>query len=90
MDQAPIKIGQYVLGKNLGIGAFGKVSESHVFVLPYAMPRRAQASVLLDTIIASTGHGAFFQLFGTDTCQGKYPQIKSKLIAPQIVLKCTG
>lgn len=26
MDQAPIKIGQYVLGKNLGIGAFGKVS----------------------------------------------------------------
>jgi len=25
MDQAPIKIGQYVLGKNLGIGAFGKV-----------------------------------------------------------------
>jgi hypothetical protein len=26
MDQAPVKIGQYVLGKNLGIGAFGKVS----------------------------------------------------------------
>eukprot|EP00979_Chaetoceros_neogracilis_P002426 scaffold423_cov278-Chaetoceros_neogracile.AAC.3 len=25
MEQAPIKIGQYVLGKNLGIGAFGKV-----------------------------------------------------------------
>jgi hypothetical protein len=25
MDQAPIKIGQYILGKNLGIGAFGKV-----------------------------------------------------------------
>jgi 5'-AMP-activated protein kinase catalytic alpha subunit len=25
MDQAPVKIGQYVLGKNLGIGAFGKV-----------------------------------------------------------------
>ncbi len=32
MDQAPIKIGQYVLGKNLGIGAFGKVSESHLLV----------------------------------------------------------
>jgi len=25
MDQAPVKIGQYILGKNLGIGAFGKV-----------------------------------------------------------------
>jgi len=25
MEQAPVKIGQYVLGKNLGIGAFGKV-----------------------------------------------------------------
>jgi len=25
MEQAPIQIGQYVLGKNLGIGAFGKV-----------------------------------------------------------------
>lgn len=25
MDQAPVQIGQYVLGKNLGIGAFGKV-----------------------------------------------------------------
>mmetsp|Transcript_24133 Transcript_24133/g.29713 ORF Transcript_24133/g.29713 Transcript_24133/m.29713 type:complete len:707 (-) Transcript_24133:165-2285(-) len=25
MDQSPVKIGQYVLGKNLGIGAFGKV-----------------------------------------------------------------
>jgi hypothetical protein len=30
MDQAPIKIGQYVLGKNLGIGAFGKVSDASV------------------------------------------------------------
>ena len=25
MDQQPVQIGQYVLGKNLGIGAFGKV-----------------------------------------------------------------
>ncbi len=25
MDEAPIQIGQYILGKNLGIGAFGKV-----------------------------------------------------------------
>jgi len=25
MDQPPVKIGQYILGKNLGIGAFGKV-----------------------------------------------------------------
>lgn len=25
MEQAPVKIGQYILGKNLGIGAFGKV-----------------------------------------------------------------
>jgi len=25
MDQAPVKIGQYILGVNLGIGAFGKV-----------------------------------------------------------------
>ena len=28
MEQAPVQIGQYILGKNLGIGAFGKVSES--------------------------------------------------------------
>ena len=27
MEQPPVQIGQYVLGKNLGIGAFGKVSE---------------------------------------------------------------
>jgi hypothetical protein len=26
MDQAPVQIGQFILGKNLGIGAFGKVS----------------------------------------------------------------
>jgi hypothetical protein len=25
MDQTPIQIGQFILGKNLGIGAFGKV-----------------------------------------------------------------
>lgn len=25
MDQAPVQIGQFILGKNLGIGAFGKV-----------------------------------------------------------------
>lgn len=25
MEQPPVQIGQYVLGKNLGIGAFGKV-----------------------------------------------------------------
>jgi len=25
MEQAPVQIGQFVLGKNLGIGAFGKV-----------------------------------------------------------------
>jgi hypothetical protein len=31
MEQAPIKIGQYVLGKNLGIGAFGKVSFGSIF-----------------------------------------------------------
>ena len=28
MEQAPVKIGQYILGKNLGIGAFGKVGNS--------------------------------------------------------------
>ena len=31
MDQQPVQIGQYVLGKNLGIGAFGKVSSSARF-----------------------------------------------------------
>jgi hypothetical protein len=25
MDQAPVQVGQFILGKNLGIGAFGKV-----------------------------------------------------------------
>lgn len=39
MEQAPVQIGQFILGKNLGIGAFGKVR----FVVsispddPYAM-----------------------------------------------------
>ena len=28
MEQAPVKIGQFILGKNLGIGAFGKVGYS--------------------------------------------------------------
>jgi hypothetical protein len=28
MEQAPVQIGQFILGKNLGIGAFGKVSFS--------------------------------------------------------------
>lgn len=30
MDQAPVQIGQFVIGKTLGIGAFGKVR--HHFV----------------------------------------------------------
>jgi hypothetical protein len=25
MEQAPVQVGQFILGKNLGIGAFGKV-----------------------------------------------------------------
>jgi hypothetical protein len=25
-EQAPVQVGQFILGKNLGIGAFGKVS----------------------------------------------------------------
>jgi hypothetical protein len=27
MEQAPVQIGQFILGKNLGIGAFGKVRQ---------------------------------------------------------------
>ena len=33
MDQTPVQIGQYVLGKNLGIGAFGKVRTIEFAVL---------------------------------------------------------
>ena len=29
MEQAPVQIGQFILGKNLGIGAFGKVRGEH-------------------------------------------------------------
>jgi hypothetical protein len=28
MEQAPVQIGQFILGKNLGIGAFGKVRKN--------------------------------------------------------------
>ncbi len=34
----PVQIGQYVLGKNLGIGAFGKVSYEKAVDLPAAEP----------------------------------------------------
>jgi hypothetical protein len=30
MEQAPVQIGQFILGKNLGIGAFGKVRRTRV------------------------------------------------------------
>jgi len=33
MEQPPVQIGQYVLGKNLGIGAFGKVRRSRFALL---------------------------------------------------------
>eukprot|EP00980_Cylindrotheca_fusiformis_P011914 scaffold2830_cov131-Cylindrotheca_fusiformis.AAC.35 len=33
MDQAPVQIGQFIMGKNLGIGAFGKVRISSLDVL---------------------------------------------------------
>lgn len=36
MDQAPVQIGQFILGKNLGIGAFGKVRIS--LARPVAYP----------------------------------------------------
>ena len=32
MDQAPVQIGQFILGKNLGIGAFGKVRIGRTFM----------------------------------------------------------
>jgi hypothetical protein len=31
MEQAPVQIGQFILGKNLGIGAFGKVRGRHLW-----------------------------------------------------------
>lgn len=33
MEQAPVQIGQFILGKNLGIGAFGKVCCERLFNL---------------------------------------------------------
>lgn len=39
MDQAPIQIGQFILGKNLGIGAFGKVGFLNCVAI-FADPRR--------------------------------------------------
>ena len=32
MDQAPVQIGQFILDKNLGIGAFGKVRSSDTYM----------------------------------------------------------
>jgi len=35
MEQAPVQVGQFILGKNLGIGAFGKVrGNTHVSISP--------------------------------------------------------
>lgn len=45
MDQSPVKIGQYVLGKNLGIGAFGKV-RLLLFLLPRVIIRHASPAVI--------------------------------------------
>lgn len=32
MEQPPVQIGQFILGKNLGIGAFGKVREDTLII----------------------------------------------------------
>jgi hypothetical protein len=39
MEQAPVQIGQFILGKNLGIGAFGKVRSLSLDTAIQACPR---------------------------------------------------
>lgn len=53
MEQAPVQIGQFILGKNLGIGAFGKVRNNHG-TLPRAKSLTSQDPVAVLRAISDT------------------------------------
>jgi len=58
MEQAPVQIGQFILGKNLGIGAFGKVSERNSRERS-KLPLLSSLTALLQVKVAThavTGH----------------------------------
>lgn len=62
MDQQPVQIGQYVLGKNLGIGAFGKVKSSSENLLSSSKfcCNRSDASLRVLTMKKGERHGFRF------------------------------
>jgi hypothetical protein len=66
MDRAPVQIGQFILGKNLGIGAFGKVRIRLFFWL--------DTTALLETRIHSFIHSLILTVgkIGNTCCNGSY------------------
>jgi hypothetical protein len=61
MDQQPIQIGQFILGKNLGIGAFGKVCQGE---------RGLKINNILDVVteLIGTSAGCVLRIFVFSTC----------------------
>ena len=52
MEQAPVQIGQFILGKNLGIGAFGKVRAVVVVAELQSTDEDDMTSSALDACVA--------------------------------------
>lgn len=48
MEQAPVQIGQFILGKNLGIGAFGKVRGSKLEEFPSCLLHKQTEQPFVD------------------------------------------
>ena len=74
MDQQPVQIGQYILGKNLGIGAFGKVNSCGMSkILPRPSPfwQPFSCFVLHFRVLSLTVGGAC----GIEVCNSSNQQI---------------
>ena len=59
MEQPPVQIGQYILGKNLGIGAFGKV--------------RMRLCLVIGVIIAALALARLMGIYGLSIRRCAYP-----------------